>query len=457
MSFFRLEQSANRVFGLDVLRFIAIFMVLIGHSLILVPTEYKPAFHKILLDGVAIFFVLSGFLIGGILIKVLEKDKPTFKGLLNFWSRRWMRTVPAYFFILLVLSVYTLLAVPDNFPADWWKFLFFIQNFETVPPSFFAESWSLSIEEWFYLLIPTILFGSLYFLRTRVKPTIVVVSILVIALITWYRYYIYYKFSFHSSDPAHLPDFKNYIDDRITYSVIPRLDAIMFGVIGAFFAYYFPNLWKNKFNILLMILGCWLLYYTKRNMGPKYGEYSAVWFPLIKSFVVLMMLPFMANWKKGLGKVTAFVTFFSLISYSMYLVNLNVVTNMLIKNIIHGNYEGIPVDRLTPAEKKLNNILYVTETDTLTGKATGAYYSAQYSRHIPASGEITMEEAKEHHIDMKKYTPGKHIVGEQWWLDYLLFWGFVISISFLMYKFIEIPFMKLRDRKKPAKIDGPKA
>jgi len=424
-------------------------MVLIGHSLILVPAEHKPMVHKILLDGVAIFFVLSGFLIGGILIKQLERDKPTFKGLLTFWSRRWMRTVPAYLFVLIVLFAYTALAMPDSFPKDWWRFLFFIQNFEHEPPSFFAESWSLSIEEWFYLLIPTILFGSLYFLKTRLKPTIVVVSILVIGLITWYRYYIYHKYNFHSAHPEHVQGFKDYIDARINYSVIPRLDAIMFGVIGAFFAFYFPNLWKNKFNILLMIFGCWLLYYTKRNMGAKFGEYSTVWFPLIKSFVVLMMLPFLANWKKGFGRATKFITFFSLISYSMYLVNLNVVTNMLIKNIIHGNYDGVKITDITPAERKLNNILYVTGTDE-DGKKVDGYYSFQPSKKIPASGKITVEEVKEKHLDMKKYKPGKHIVSEKWWLDYLLFWVFVISISFLMYKLIEIPFMKIRDRKKPA-------
>jgi hypothetical protein len=185
-------------------------------------------------------------------------------------------------------------------------------------------------------------------------------------------------------------------------------------------------------------------------MGPKYGEYSAVWFPLIKSFVVLIMLPFLANWKKGFGKVTKFVTFFSLISYSMYLVNLNVVTNMLIKNIIHGNYEGIPINRITPEQMKLNNILYVTRVNETTGEVEGDYYTAQGNRNIPASGTISEEEAKAKHLELKRYTPGKHIVGEKWWLDYLLFWGLVIGISFLMYKFIEIPFMKLRDRKPKA-------
>lgn len=404
MKFFSLEQSHNRVFGLDLLRFVAILMVLVGHSLILVPYELKPYFHKFLLDGVAIFFVLSGYLIGGILIKQLEKQAPTLKGLLNFWTRRWMRTVPAYVFVLVLLLVYTLIALPESVPSDWWRFFLFIQNFEHVPPSFFAESWSLSIEEWFYLTIPVILFGTLVLFKIRLKPVIIIVSLLLTVCVVWYRYYIWHKFSFGSAHPEDISAFGDYIDHRVTYSVIPRLDGIMIGVVGAYIAYYFPKIWNNRYTIFTFAIGCWLLYYTKRNIGPKFGENSVVWFPLIKSAVVLMMMPLLANWKTTWKPIAKTITFFSLISYSMYLVNLNVVVNMIIKNLIHGNYHGVPREDLTPAQMSL--------------------------------------------MDMDKYYVGKHIVTENWWLDYLLFWVLVISISFLLYKFVETPFMKLRDKSK---------
>ena len=129
MNFFKLDQGHNRVFGLDLLRFIAIIMVLIGHSLIFVPQEYKVKVYGFLLDGVSIFFVLSGFLIGGILIKQLEKSKPNYAGLLEFWKRRWLRTLPAYLVVLLFLLIYTAIVLPNNLPSDWYKFFFFLQNF----------------------------------------------------------------------------------------------------------------------------------------------------------------------------------------------------------------------------------------------------------------------------------------------------------------------------------------
>ena len=66
-------------------------------------TAYADFINHISIDGVSIFFVLSGFLIGGILIKVLETEPATFKTLFNFWIRRWFRTLPNYLFILLIL------------------------------------------------------------------------------------------------------------------------------------------------------------------------------------------------------------------------------------------------------------------------------------------------------------------------------------------------------------------
>ena len=87
----------NRVFGLDFLRAIAISLVLISHiSLLLFPTS-DNFFLKIIrifgAVGVDLFFVLSGFLIGGILLKHIDLNKTNFKDLLIFWKWRWFRTV----------------------------------------------------------------------------------------------------------------------------------------------------------------------------------------------------------------------------------------------------------------------------------------------------------------------------------------------------------------------------
>ena len=99
-----MKTKINRIFGLDIFSAFAIMLVVIGHGgFILKETilEGFPYFRMI--DEVDIFFVLSGFLIGGLLLKELnksEKFKPS--DLVQFWKRRWYRTLPNYYFILLL-------------------------------------------------------------------------------------------------------------------------------------------------------------------------------------------------------------------------------------------------------------------------------------------------------------------------------------------------------------------
>jgi peptidoglycan/LPS O-acetylase OafA/YrhL len=157
----QIEQTntKSRIFGLDILRACAIMFVVVGHGKYLYPSTTPKIISKTIslifgYDGVSIFFVLSGFLIGGILIKTLEKKRGEKKVLLNFWIRRWLRTLPPYFLILIILLILNLLFTEGfhfskRFPLNFFTFT---QNLFYRHPNFFPEAWSLSIEEWFYLL-----------------------------------------------------------------------------------------------------------------------------------------------------------------------------------------------------------------------------------------------------------------------------------------------------------------
>ncbi len=135
----------NRNFGLDIVRAASILLVVYSHMF------HKLSFQCGLL-GVEVFFVLSGFLIGGIIYRCFALNgNLQGKDLLNFWKRRWWRTLPLYYLIIIIKFIYN-----HSIGFKFFHFVFFIQNY--FNDKFFAVSWSLAIEEWFYLLVPVLIF-----------------------------------------------------------------------------------------------------------------------------------------------------------------------------------------------------------------------------------------------------------------------------------------------------------
>jgi peptidoglycan/LPS O-acetylase OafA/YrhL len=149
----QLQSPSARLAGLDTLRALAIALVLMSHYQGFV--SHAPSFGimgKIGWAGVDLFFVLSGYLIGNqLLAPAARGDNLDLK---TFFARRLLRTLPNYY---AVLAVYLLL--PDSpivgkSMAPVWQFLTFTQNFGLKYGETFTHSWSLCIEEQFYLVFP---------------------------------------------------------------------------------------------------------------------------------------------------------------------------------------------------------------------------------------------------------------------------------------------------------------
>ena len=96
----------------------------------------------------SIFFILSGWLIGGL----YWRERASFGDvrIFQFWIRRWMRTIPPY--VAALLMSWFAVKYVRNEPFDY-GYLVFIQNYYEVIP-FFLVSWSLCVEEHFYLVVP---------------------------------------------------------------------------------------------------------------------------------------------------------------------------------------------------------------------------------------------------------------------------------------------------------------
>ena len=177
------KQNKTRIFGLDIIRSVAILMVVFSHLYYLIDSK-NALFISIsgLLGffGVELFFVLSGFLIGTILLKQFLDNSFTIKEVIHFLKRRWFRTLPNYYLILFInLFIAFQLGYLTN---DAWKYFLFLQNFSQYSITFFTESWSLSIEEWAYILAPIFLLF-VWKLHFKNKKVSFIVSVLILILI----------------------------------------------------------------------------------------------------------------------------------------------------------------------------------------------------------------------------------------------------------------------------------
>ena len=144
--------------GLDVLRAAAILLVLFFHAPEAVTRALPETVRSVFSVGwmgVNLFFVLSGYLIGRQVFATRE-DLPLGSRLRTFWVKRWTRTLPLYF---VVLGAYALkpwlVGVP--FVGGGWPYALFLQNY--APLQDFVQSWSLCVEEHFYLVLPLVAFG----------------------------------------------------------------------------------------------------------------------------------------------------------------------------------------------------------------------------------------------------------------------------------------------------------
>ena len=324
---FHIDFDPHRVFGLDILRALAILFVVIKHGSAFVSKPVATAIRYVTLDGVSLFFVLSGFLIGTILLKTITREQLSVRTLVNFWIKRWMRTLPNYFLVLIVLIILSLLFVQGFRIGKAGPYFFFLQNFKTPHPDFFQEAWSLSVEEWFYLLVPVMLFGLGATGIISKKNAVLVIATCMIVASAAVRYYRY----------------KNYLEDYsvLTWDnlfrkqVITRMDSIMFGVVGAWVAFYSRSFWL-KFKTHFFIAGMTIL--IVQNLRIDFHlmnlKLYACEFSFIQTSVgVLFLLPFLSEVKTGKGFFFKFFTTISLISYSMYLVNYSLVREFIVKNL----------------------------------------------------------------------------------------------------------------------------
>ena len=178
-------SAEGRIPSLDGLRAISISLVLLSH---LAGTRNFPLsaasgnFWALGEFGVKVFFVISGFLITGLLLDELAKNHKIRLG--RFYFRRTLRIFPPYYAMLAVLVGAAAMGAVQLAPHDVAHTLTYTSNYYPERSWYVGHTWSLSVEEQFYLLWPAVLIlaGTR---RAFLVAALVVLAVPVIRLVEW--------------------------------------------------------------------------------------------------------------------------------------------------------------------------------------------------------------------------------------------------------------------------------
>jgi peptidoglycan/LPS O-acetylase OafA/YrhL len=266
--------------------------------------------HRFGWIGVDLFFVLSGYLIGGQLLSQLARHRRIHFG--RFFARRALRILPAY---LVILAIYLLLPAwreyPEMFPA--WKFFLSVQNIGLRGGTAFSHAWSLAIEDQFYLVLPLVL---VCLVRSRRAALIVPCTIVLGGLAL--RAFLAFQ---NAGDGG--VSFRGF-QTWIYYATWTRLDPLVLGVTLAAIEQFRPLWWQRLVKVapwlwlpaLGLIVAAFLI-----EQQEVISVTACIWqFPLIAlGMAALLVCAVSPRFPLGRYKIPG-AAFIASIAYSAYLV-----------------------------------------------------------------------------------------------------------------------------------------
>jgi peptidoglycan/LPS O-acetylase OafA/YrhL len=283
----------NRIRSMDLLRSIAILPVLLGHSVLGFGSPSSLAPLQLGGIGVDLFFVLSGWLLGGQLLKEMQNGSINVR---KFWVRRWVRTLPAYYAVLIFTVSQQWLTKED--PASSWRYFLFIQNY-TYPLEIFYVSWSLAVEEQFYLFIAPFL-ALTFFLKANSR--LILLSILLFLpflfrQIGWFDSTVETHVRLDGCIMGvllaairiqHAPIWRKLV--RIS-GFLASLGLIL--IIFSFYQRWFPVTWFNDPGYLTraFIFGSWVVYANSKKSVSHRLYVPGAYYVATRSYAIYLLHP----------------------------------------------------------------------------------------------------------------------------------------------------------------------
>ena len=333
-----IKKNSNRIEVLDGIRGIAILLVVLFHY-INNPLWFNYSNNiiiKILKNttyfgwvGVDLFFVLSGFLIGGILLR----NRQSTKYFSTFYTRRVLRIIPVYFLLLILFYILQFSIGDEHYyifrkPLPAWSYFTFTQNiFMGLRGHFGSEgltpTWSLAIEEQFYLLCPLLIW--------LVNP----------------RYLIYVLIGAICAAPVFRYFSSNWYQSYTWFT--SRMDSLSFGVLCVYLYNKdsfkeFVTKYKAGIAIFVSLLG--FLIFLLEVLFGSLGVLKHDIFALFFSGLIIISL---SQPESLFAKALRFkwLNLLGLISYSLYLFH----------DLFNGLFQQIFLKHLNPVLNNLNDVL----------------------------------------------------------------------------------------------------
>lgn len=307
----------GRRFGLDVLRAAAIMSVFATHFTPLVFASWsseRMIFRWFVMFGslgVNMFFALSGYLIGAILLRHMAHIQ-SFAVIQRFWARRWLRTLPAAYVSAAVLW---LVATPHNV-RDYWASILFVG---TINPLHISSEipfwWSLGAEELFYLVFPLLLFG----LAQRVSQRwILVIGLSGIVVVSWIN-----RVWLMSQIPQTAWE-------AIEFAIYTRLDSMVWGITMAWMRnarpQWFQRLAQVGFAPGMVMMAIGMMLFLDHQRWPE----AAVMLSHVCMTIGAALLIPACEYLSTLGwrAIDRVVAWIAVISYSLYLYHVMVMLRL---------------------------------------------------------------------------------------------------------------------------------
>lgn len=329
---------------LDGLRAFAIAMVLLSHFLFFIGGLNAGIY------GVNLFFVLSGFLITGILLN--EKGNSFWSSYKRFIGRRALRIFPIYYLILLFFIVVGVEGISEDWPyLLTYTYNFRVSHMHDWEHLLYAPYWSLSVEEQFYVFFPLLVL--LFNKRPKLQIGIFVCVVLL----------------------AFTERLINFTTIHHYVNLVTNMGALTLGAIGAWLTKYGfikSKVFNSVFVEILFFITLGIALKTQNTLITFYA------FPLLNFFLVIKASAFdfkiriidkilVHKWSLFVGKI----------SYGLYLYHI-MVHHFFTKYIFHPLWEKIPFENLGLFSKLKYNETLIKFPFTIGLTVLIAYLSFRY-------------------------------------------------------------------------------